>query len=136
MCCWRLLYFRLPLLRKWRRRAVWRWERSSDLSTPTLKLKCPKPTKIRITMWWRLYPKLDDHWLHENKILTVSMIDQFPKLLLFKYCSVIGYFLNQIHRPDSFFSISKLIPNLCFFFVINTKYHDSVVAEARGGGGG
>ena len=59
------------------------------------------------------------------------MIDQFPKLLLFKYCSVIGYFLNQIHRPDSFFSISKLIPNLCFFFVINTKYHDSVVAEAR-----
>ena len=68
---------------------------------------------------------LDDHWLHEKKILTVT-IDQFPELLFFKNCSVIGYFLNQIYRPDySFFSNWRLIPNPSFFFVINAKYHSA-----------
>ena len=59
------------------------------------------------------------------------MIDQFPELLLFKNCSVIGHFFNQIYRPDSFFSNSKLIPNLFFFFVINTKYQCRSRGEGR-----
>ena len=38
-----------------------------------------------------------------------KIIGKFPELLFLKNCSVIGYFLIQIYRPDNFVSTWKLI---------------------------
>ena len=97
------LCFRLPLRRKWRRRAVWTLIKVLRTFLVDSQLKCPK---LKKNPFWRLSKS---QWSLADKEIPTVMIGQFQELLFY--------------RPDSFFSLENFDPmrNLCFLFVINTK---------------